>query len=146
MPHGGSNLPPLLGLHRQIYHQMLWAQFIPSVSGKIGRKYKSDQIRKAENFIIYILNWFRSRRPCHGGITQKYTAIKGCMKKGNAHLRCNKRKKTYHKIYFGPHNAKETGYPLEPDLHHLIWDSLYKLPPQIENGPAIMLHLRGVYW
>ena len=26
----------------------------------------------------------------------------GCIKKVNAHLRCNKRKKTYHKINFGP--------------------------------------------
>ena len=38
----------------------------------------------------------------HGGLTQQSTAINGYIKKGNAHLRCNKRKKTYHKIHFGP--------------------------------------------
>ena len=145
MPHGGSNLPPLLGLHQQRYHQMLWAQVLPSVSGKIGRKCESDQIRKAENFIIYILNWFCSRIPRHGGITQKSTDIKGFMKKVK-HLCVVTRERRHITRYTSdPHNVKDTGYPSDPDLHHLIWDSLYKLPPQIENGPSRMLHLRGVY-
>ena len=45
-----------------------------------------------------------------------------------------------------PHNTKVTRYTSDPDSHHLIWDSLYKLPLKIENGNARMLHLRGGYW